>query len=278
MKSLPKVKASVANIKSQVVIKPDTKSNASALPKQVIQKGSNRNANNTSLEKPKEDVKLPPVISVTPTQIEEIPIETAAVLNEVAAVIVSPLVDATDQVGTENSDVPVPIEEPPPAIVYPSGNVKLIYEQYDELFPVDQGSLTMESIDEVYCLTFVMPGCSLHLSELSPTEKTRLEQEGLDFTYEKESPAGVFHNIDVTKNYYVYVEQEADRLARDQEAMRARLNTGLQFSTGLQDKGGHKEFYESCSCLFGNPCVDEYICKDWNNREAIAFKHGWKGF
>ena len=28
----------------------------------------------------------------------------------------------------------------------------------------------------------------------------------------------------------------------------------------------------------GNPCVDEYGCKDWDNRYAIAKINGWKGF
>jgi hypothetical protein len=35
---------------------------------------------------------------------------------------------------------------------------------------------------------------------------------------------------------------------------------------------------ESCSCVYGNPCVDEYGCKDWDNRYAVATKNGWKGF
>ncbi len=35
---------------------------------------------------------------------------------------------------------------------------------------------------------------------------------------------------------------------------------------------------ESCSCIEGNPCVDEYGCKDWYNRYAIAKKNGWAGF
>lgn len=35
---------------------------------------------------------------------------------------------------------------------------------------------------------------------------------------------------------------------------------------------------EGCSCKFGNPCQDKYICKDWNNRFAVAKKNGWKEF
>lgn len=35
---------------------------------------------------------------------------------------------------------------------------------------------------------------------------------------------------------------------------------------------------ESCSCIYGNPCVDEYGCKDWHSRYAVAKANGWKGF
>jgi hypothetical protein len=35
---------------------------------------------------------------------------------------------------------------------------------------------------------------------------------------------------------------------------------------------------EGCSCLFGNPCMDQYICKDWDNRYAVSKSNGWKGF
>lgn len=27
---------------------------------------------------------------------------------------------------------------------------------------------------------------------------------------------------------------------------------------------------EGCSCLYGNPCVDQYVCQDWNNRFTVA--------
>lgn len=33
---------------------------------------------------------------------------------------------------------------------------------------------------------------------------------------------------------------------------------------------------EGCSCLYGNPCVDEYVCLDWDNRLAVAAANGKK--
>ena len=35
---------------------------------------------------------------------------------------------------------------------------------------------------------------------------------------------------------------------------------------------------EGCSCLYGNPCMDKYVCEDWNGRMEVAKKNGWKGF
>ena len=34
----------------------------------------------------------------------------------------------------------------------------------------------------------------------------------------------------------------------------------------------NNEFRESCSCLEGNPCVDKYNCKDWENRRKLQKK------
>ena len=35
---------------------------------------------------------------------------------------------------------------------------------------------------------------------------------------------------------------------------------------------------EGCSCLFGNPCMEAYTCKNWQNRFEVAKTNGWKGY
>ena len=35
---------------------------------------------------------------------------------------------------------------------------------------------------------------------------------------------------------------------------------------------------EGCSCLYGNPCQDKYVCQNWANRLDVAKKNGWKGY
>eukprot|EP01041_Mallomonas_annulata_P013781 gene13781-29301_t len=160
-----------------------------------------------------------------------------------------------------------------------TGMVKLIYEQYNEEFEIKDGSTTAANIDETYCLSFVMPNCLIHLSLLPPIEKRTQEIECNYDIFVKEDPRGTFHGLRTDSSYYVYVDQEADQLKRDQEIIKLRLAThgaGAATATSVTKDDGR--VLESCSCLYGNPCVDEYGCKDWNNRYAVAKINGWKGF
>ena len=161
-----------------------------------------------------------------------------------------------------------------------NGDVTLIYEQYNEKFPIVSGMTTSENIDEVYCLSFVMPNCKIHLSVFSPQDKRKLDESGNIDIFVKEDPSGTYKGLSADCTYYVYVEQEAEQLARDQERMR-RIVEGMEGAKKGDDgliKPDDGRGVESCSCLYGNPCVDEYGCRDWSNRYAIAMANGWKGF
>lgn len=156
-----------------------------------------------------------------------------------------------------------------------NGIVTLIYERYNEQFPIVDGTTTAGNIDEVYCLSFVMPNCLIHLSTYNPTEKRKLEIEGNIDYFLKEDPRGTYHGLEKDQTYYVYVEQEADQLARDQERQK-RIASNMD---GINEKGiKYNREQEGCSCLYGNPCMDEYICKDWHNRFSVARMNGWKAF
>lgn len=157
-----------------------------------------------------------------------------------------------------------------------NGVVKLIYEQYDEEFPIVDGSTTQANIDEVYCLTFVMPDCVVHLSLRAHPERFERENAGIFDSLVREEPKGVYHDLEKETTYYVVVEQEADQLRRDQEATRAKWDPELKKQKQLEKDDGRG--FETCSCVYGNPCVDEYGCKDWHSRFAIATANGWKGF
>jgi hypothetical protein len=172
--------------------------------------------------------------------------------------------------------------EPEPEIDYTqyNGKVVLIYEQYNESFSISKGSLTHEEIDNVYSLSFVMPNCMIHLSKHDKKERFKLIEEGVDVFIE-EKPRGTYQKLKDDQTYYLHVEQQSDQLAQDQEKMRCIAET----MDGAKDPNEPQPLVkddgrvmESCSCVYGNPCVDEYGCKDWINRRTIATLNGWKGF
>ena len=237
------------------------------------------------------------------------------------------------------------------------GNGKIVvkYEMYDEEFDIVDGSTTAAAIDDLYCLSDVMPKCKIHISTISKqdklerkrqvldlqhtiqkdkedkeaelarvrgdpdlgmgSEEERAAKEALDvalaafkqseavaasgfdgFTYVAEKPRGTFQGLEKGKTYHVYVEEnekefekakeKADKVAEimNGEATansRAGLNFFTPGETYAQNRLVNDAAYmvpESCSCLYGNPCVDEYSCRDWNNRFAVAKANGWKGF
>jgi hypothetical protein len=101
--------------------------------------------------------------------------------------------------------------------------------------------------------------------------------QGKDAAFVMERPGGLFLGLETGKAYYCYVEQNADQLKKDQASGAARAAAEAKAGGG----GGKKEDgrgFESCSCIYGAPCVDEYGCRDWTNRFAVAKKNGWKGF
>ena len=188
-----------------------------------------------------------------------------------------------------------------------NGNVKLVYERYDEEFPIVDGICTAAEIDDVYCLSFVMPNCLIHLSSYSPQEKRMKDSEIYDRSqdiqnlqseleasdtneerkeeikiesqicwevvkqelYIKEEPQGTFQGLEKDRTYYVYVEQMADQLARDQEKMRmiAMEMEGYHghdnCSNNKTDFGDHGD---TCTCIYGTPCTDEEGCRNWKQR------------
>uniref|UniRef100_K3WKZ6 Uncharacterized protein n=1 Tax=Globisporangium ultimum (strain ATCC 200006 / CBS 805.95 / DAOM BR144) TaxID=431595 RepID=K3WKZ6_GLOUD len=159
-----------------------------------------------------------------------------------------------------------------------NGMINLIYEQYDEEFSIVDGSTTQAAIDDVYCLSFVMPECLVHLTRHAAPERFAREDAGVFDSLVREDPQGVYVDLEKDTTYYVVVEQEADRLKRDQDATRARWAPQLQREKRERDNADDGRGFESCSCVYGNPCVDEYGCRDWHARFAVATANGWKGF
>ena len=79
---------------------------------------------------------------------------TTYVIAEVLFELSRPVVDEE----VENEKVAKKLRE--------NGEVQLLYEMYAEQFPIVDGCITAELIDEEYCLSYVMPNCRIHLSKL----------------------------------------------------------------------------------------------------------------
>lgn len=62
---------------------------------------------------------------------------------------------------------------------------------------------------------------------------------------------------------------------REKEFAAKRKTADDRGSMGINTT--HSSRAESCSCIEGNPCMDRYGCKNWENRYEIAKKNGWKG-
>jgi hypothetical protein len=210
--------------------------------------------------------------------------ESPPKINKIILTPITPVIDKENPINSNSNVVNLTVlSTPAPPVINNNGKVVLIYEQYNEEFPIINGTITAESIDEVYCLSFVMPHCLIHLSKLNPKEKrdketkeTQLQQQQI---YVHEEPIGLFHGLENNVTYYIYVQQQEEQLLKDQEnfklANKSDNNNEALKSLIKKDDGRN---LESCSCIYGNPCVDEYGCKDWDNRFAISTKNGWKGF
>ena len=205
---------------------------------------------------------------------------SALIAHTVASEVV--IEQLKDPLGEEPSVIDSSLQvEKEAKIARENGKVVLLYEMYNEEFDIKDGKIAKEYIDEEYCLSDIMPKCAISLS-------TILEKKDIFEALEKGTTNIFLHaeeghilGLEVGKSYTVFVEQQEEQLKRDQAVMALRA----QSMEGAVDPNAQEPLPkddgrvgESCSCIYGNPCTDEYGCKDWYNRYAIAMKNGWKGF
>lgn len=150
------------------------------------------------------------------------------------------------------------------------GNVVINYQMYNEEFPISANTLTAARIDEDYGLTDVMPGCRIRLAKVEGKAALEYDGKGAD-PWVREDPIATFRDLLAGEKYYCIVIEDPVQYEKDQAAMREKL----ALSEAAESTEKRKE---GCSCLYGNPCVDQYVCLDWDNRMAVATKNGWKGF
>mmetsp|Transcript_24997 Transcript_24997/g.36906 ORF Transcript_24997/g.36906 Transcript_24997/m.36906 type:complete len:356 (+) Transcript_24997:156-1223(+) len=155
------------------------------------------------------------------------------------------------------------------------GKVKIVYEMYREEFDISNGVLLEFCIDDTYCLSDVMPNCTLELSILSPQEirdKIVAGASAADFYVQKEE--GKFTGLEAGVSYYCYVKQDEQEILKEQRGRQNKYEYTEKNDNLERDDG---RGFDTCTCIYGTPCTDEYGCRDWRNRFTISTANGWKG-
>ena len=187
---------------------------------------------------------------------------------------------------------PTPPPPPKPPTPPPPKLVRVRYNHYNQEFPLDaRGRLSLRSIDEAYCIAYVFKGkwdCVLTRQgrEYAP-EGFRIGKDA-----EGEVAAfGSFANLEAVvpdgmggarqAEYLLEVHEDPTQSDAPRKAyVPSSSSSGLggRVLAGSDENNTMGEDSSTCSCLYGNPCVSAYNCKDWHNRFEVAKRNGWKGF
>eukprot|EP00750_Incisomonas_marina_P004603 INCI13485.10.p2 GENE.INCI13485.10~~INCI13485.10.p2 ORF type:complete len:339 (-),score=75.80 INCI13485.10:2848-3864(-) len=152
------------------------------------------------------------------------------------------------------------------------GHVVCHYNMYHESFPISDNKLKAFEIDDMYCLSDIMPGCIVRLSYI---DNTKFKGERWELPFVPDDSNGVLTELMDGEEYWVVVIENEEQLKKDQAETAARMAELGTADSGEPQTGVTRK--EGCSCIYGNPCTDKYVCNSWETRFAVARNHGWKG-
>ena len=169
-------------------------------------------------------------------------------------------------------------------------DIIVTYSHYKTAFPTRNGVVRWPSIDEEYAISFIFKGDFAKRVRAYPPGVTTANSEKAPLLVLARGKKGVddFGDADAAldEDYWLGSEEGFDGkyVLEVDEDVAAGLGVEtrdgpLVLNDNPNDVGlplGERKT-EGCSCLFGNPCQDKYVCKDWNNRFEVAKKNGWKG-
>ena len=133
------------------------------------------------------------------------------------------------------------------------GQVTLKYEMYTESFTITNGCLKCDEVDDILCLSFVMPKCIISLSKLSPAELKASNDLSAMIKIHVSMPSNIFEGLEVNQIYFVYVtEDETERLKQAEERKLTRVDMAAVGNLPrYQLTEPPKKNVEGCTCLFG---------------------------
>lgn len=143
----------------------------------------------------------------------------------------------TDEIDDEHggdSEVVIAVEDEGEVKPDPrNGSVKIYYNHYKREFPLVNGSISSDSIDSEYALTFAFPNCKIHLSTYNP-KSFSFEERGLSSApLQKEGPPGTFLDMRTDILYWVHVEEDK----RELDAYHDRLDMKVASLMRSQSSG-----------------------------------------
>lgn len=137
-------------------------------------------------------------------------------------------------------------------------SITLKYYQYTEQFAIADGKIAVKDIDDFFGLSGVMAGCGIHLGDKEPEYEK-------DNVYLKEEPIGTVVDLKPGETYWIFAVQDPEQEKKDVARNKA-IWAGVPPEAAARGEG--------CSCVYGSPCTDQYVCLDWENRMAVAKKNG----
>ena len=159
---------------------------------------------------------------------------------------------------------------------------------------IEDGVLGLEDVDDEFCLSEAMPGCSIELTETNPGDAGITINSFIEKTVRWKFDEGAWTGLSTIdpekgepKTYWVVVFQDPQQREADLAKVRQRMDALVADDTRPEFQGDEDGYFygnnvgwvEGCSCLEGNPCTEynQYNCKDWINRYAVASANGWTG-
>ncbi|KAL4512247.1 hypothetical protein ABPG72_005249 [Tetrahymena utriculariae] len=126
-------------------------------------------------------------------------------------------------------------------------------------FTIKDGIVSYDLVDDELALSFAYEkGYQLFLT----VEKDGKPDESVSFFSQGSGKSKTFNNLQAETTYWCVV------LKNDAAESKRKVYKVDESSFG-GSKTNQKRG-EGYSCLYGNPCVDQYVCLDWNNRFTIA--------
>ena len=110
---------------------------------------------------------------------------------------------------------PVPYPSPAPVPEPIAGTVVVKYNHYDDSFPIVDGVLRFDDVDEKYCFSFAFPGkYQLHLFDNAVHPSNRTAENRLP----EDQVAKIFPNLVDGATYFVEVEEDIEESKKAREA------------------------------------------------------------